>query len=69
MIGAVDIDPLSMETYQANHEEITTWEADIRYLKPTELLSTLNLEPGDLDLLAGCPPCQGFSSMRTLIRS
>ena len=66
MIGAVDIDPLSIETYQANHEDVTVWEADIRDLEPSEVLSTLNLEPGDLDLLAGCPPCQGFSTMRTL---
>ena len=66
VIGAVDIDPLSMETYQANHEDVTVWEADIRDLEPPEILSTLNLEPGDLDLLAGCPPCQGFSTLRTL---
>ena len=66
VIGAADIDPLSMETYQTNHEDVTVWEADIRDLDPTEILSTLNLEPGELDLLAGCPPCQGFSTMRTL---
>ena len=66
VIGAVDIDPLSMETYQANHEDVTVWEEDIRNLDPTKILSTLNLEPGELDLLAGCPPCQGFSTMRTL---
>ena len=66
VIGAVDIDPLSMETYRANHEDVTVWEADIRDLNPTEILSALNLEPGELDLLAGCPPCQGFSTMRTL---
>ena len=66
MVGAVDIDPLSIETYQANHKEVTVWAADIRDLNPSEIQSTLNLEPGDLDLLAGCPPCQGFSTMRTL---
>ena len=66
VIGAVDIDPLSIETYQANHKDVTVWAADIRGLEPAEILSTLNLEPGDLDLLVGCPPCQGFSTMRTL---
>ena len=66
VIGAVDIDPLSIETYQANHEEVTVWSADIRELEPAEVISTLNLEPGELSLLAGCPPCQGFSTMRTL---
>ena len=66
VIGAVDIDSLSIETYQANHDDVTVWEADIRDLEPSEVKSALSLEPGDLDLLAGCPPCQGFSTMRTL---
>ena len=66
VVGAVDIDPLSVETYKANHKDVTVWTADIRDLEPSEVQSTLKLEPGDLDLLAGCPPCQGFSTIRTL---
>ena len=66
VVGAVDIDPLSIETYKANHKDVTVWTADIRDIEPAEIQSTLSLEPGDLDLLAGCPPCQGFSTMRTL---
>jgi DNA (cytosine-5)-methyltransferase 1 len=41
------------------------WERDIRKLKGPEILRTLGIKKGQLDLLAGCPPCQGFSSMRT----
>jgi len=66
VIGAVDIDPLSVETYKANHKKVEVWERDIRDLKVSEIKRKLNLKKGELDLLAGCPPCQGFSSIRTL---
>ena len=66
VLGAVDVDPLSVKTYKANHRDVTLWEKDIRELDPQELLDALGLEKGGLDLLAGCPPCQGFSTMRTL---
>ena len=66
VLGAVDIDPLSVETYRANHKEVTVWDVDIRDLAPAQIQSSLGISPGDLDLLAACPPCQGFSTMRTL---
>ena len=66
VLGAVDIDPLSNETYRANHEDVKVWETDIRDLEPDEIKSAFALKKGSLDLLAGCPPCQGFSTIRTL---
>ena len=42
------------------------WQMDIRDLSISEIKNRIKLEAGELDLLAGCPPCQGFSSMRTL---
>ncbi len=69
MKSAVDVDPLSVESYRANHKGVRVWELDIRKLTVTLVLRSLSLRPGQLDLLAGCPPCQGFSSMRTLNRS
>jgi len=66
VVGAVDVDPLSIKTYRANHQDVWLWEDDIRTLKPAALLKQLTLKKGELDLLAGCPPCQGFSMMRTL---
>lgn len=66
VIGAVDIDPLSVETYKANHKEVLVWQTDIRILWVPQVKRELSLQKGDLDLLAGCPPCQGFSSIRTL---
>ena len=66
VIGAVEMDPLAAETYRANHPRVSLWLKDIRRLSGHEVRTRLNLRKGELDLLAGCPPCQGFSSMRTL---
>ena len=66
VIGAVDCDPLASETYRVNHKNTVLWETDICNLLVSEVSSRLGLGNGELDLLAGCPPCQGFSSMRTL---
>jgi DNA (cytosine-5)-methyltransferase 1 len=66
VLAAVDIDPLTIETYKANHPEVVTWKADIKNLTVASVKNKLGLKKGSLDLLAGCPPCQGFSTMRTL---
>lgn len=66
VIGAVDKDPLSIETYRKNHKVVRVWETDIRDLSARDVMKALGIREGELDLLAGCPPCQGFSSMRTM---
>src|SRR6202043_259395 len=42
------------------------WHRDIRDVSGKEILKAIGMSRGQLDLLAGCPPCQGFSSMTTL---
>jgi DNA (cytosine-5)-methyltransferase 1 len=66
IIGAIDNDPIAIETYKENHPEVNVWENDIRKINISSLRKTLGIKKGDLDLLAGCPPCQGFSNLRTL---
>jgi DNA (cytosine-5)-methyltransferase 1 len=65
VVGAIDNNEVAMESYKHNHPEVITWLNDIRKLEPKNLLKKLGLKKGELDLLAGCPPCQGFSSIRT----
>lgn len=65
VIGAVEIEPVACETYRMNHSETTVVTDDIRKIDCSDFMQRLNLKQGELDLLAGCPPCQGFSSMRT----
>ena len=64
VIAAVEIDKFASETYMANHKRhgVTLFETDIRKLQPEQIHELLGGEP--LHLLAGCPPCQGFSSLR-----
>jgi DNA (cytosine-5)-methyltransferase 1 len=69
VLGAVEISELAARTYRLNHRKTKLWEQNIRSLSPQTVMKTLELDPGDLDLLAACPPCQGFSSMRTLLRT
>src|SRR5262245_41287338 len=66
VIGAVDLDPVATKTYEQNHRDIRVWRRDIRWLSASKVMAELRLQVGQLDLLAGCPPCQGFSTMRTL---
>lgn len=68
VVGAVDLDEVAVATYRRNNRRIHVWNEDIRHLSGASVMRQLNLKRGDLDLLAGCPPCQGFSTMRTLNR-
>lgn len=63
--AAVEIDSKAQATYRINHPSVNLYEQDIRLLDPAKVLSDAGLSEGELDLLAGCPPCQGFSRLRT----
>jgi DNA (cytosine-5)-methyltransferase 1 len=62
--GAVELDPLACEAYALNFPETKLFQQDLRSLSPANLAKALNLNYGELDLLAGCPPCQSFSRLR-----
>jgi len=66
VIGAIDNDPLSVLTYHENHPEVKLYAENIRDIEADKFVKELGLKVGELELLAGCPPCQGFSTMRTL---
>jgi DNA (cytosine-5)-methyltransferase 1 len=66
VVGAVDNEPIAVKTYRINHPGVHVWEGDIRELDASEIFKRTKLKQGQLDLLAGCPPCQGFSRLTTL---
>ncbi len=68
-MGGVELVPLAAKTYQKNHPEVICIQQDIREVSGRDLLKKVGEKKGQLDLLAGCPPCQGFSTLRTRNRS
>lgn len=58
---ANEIMPRYAETYHLNHPDTIVESSDIRDVEAGKVRSMLNLAKGELDLLAGGPPCQGFS--------
>jgi DNA (cytosine-5)-methyltransferase 1 len=66
VLAAVETWDAACEAYAANHPNVHLVHEDIAVVDPVRLMRALDLRAGQLDLLAGCPPCQGFSSLRTL---
>jgi DNA (cytosine-5)-methyltransferase 1 len=58
---ANEIAPRYAQTYQLNHPGTVVHSADIRDVAADRVRDNLGLARGALDLLAGGPPCQGFS--------
>lgn len=67
VLYSFDIDSKAIATINSNQSYFKGHKAEVRNIcdiNPQELLSSLNLKSGELDLLAGGPPCQGFSIQR-----
>lgn len=71
VMAAVEFDRDACATYRNNftnsikkgNSEII-YETDINKLAPEKILDDIKLCPGELDLLIGGPPCQGYSRHR-----
>lgn len=60
---AIDFDTNSVEVFKLNFPEIPVWQKDIKEVKAKEILDFCNIKIGELDILDGSPPCQGFSTV------
>lgn len=49
------------ETFAQNHPESIVDDRDLRHVNARDVRKRLGLKVGELDLVAGGPPCQGFS--------
>ena len=52
----------AVEIYKANHKTTIVDNTDVRKVNAEDILKTLNLKKGELDLFDGSPPCMSFST-------
>lgn len=65
VVGAIESHPTYAESYKLNHPKTNLKLSDITKIAPLKYMEELGLKTGELDLLAGCPPCQGYSTIGT----
>ena len=59
---AVEQDDNAVETFKLNFPEVPVYHGDIAKLSVDQVFEMTGLKEGQLDILDGSPPCQGFST-------
>tara|TARA_Y100000296_G_scaffold83792_1_gene115582 strand:- start:484 stop:1458 length:975 start_codon:yes stop_codon:yes gene_type:complete len=60
---AIEWDQNAVDTFKLNFPDVPVWQKDIREVIGKDILEFTGLKPGELDVLDGSPPCQGFSTI------
>jgi len=58
---AIEWNESAAETFSANFKNVPIWVEDIHNITAAKIMQFCNIEKGELDVLDGSPPCQGFS--------
>lgn len=61
VVAGVELDDDASATYLANHDDGVVLQQDIRQVTGASILDAAGVD--SIDLVAGCPPCQGFSKL------
>ena len=63
LVCANEINADAAESFRANHPGAAVIACDIRRVDPREISAMAGLKRGDVDIVIGGPPCQGFSTV------
>lgn len=64
VVFGIDLLGPSVGTFKANHTDALGLDADITRVRWSDIANQLGLRKGELGIVVGGPPCQGFSSIR-----
>lgn len=62
VVAAVEWDSHAAMCYRLNHPRTVVFEGDIAKATGEAIMNATGMDVGDLDVLDGSPPCQGFST-------
>ena len=63
VVAGIELNAEIAKTYKANHPTTKLLIKDVREISGKEILELTGLK--EIDLVAGCPPCQGFTTLTT----
>lgn len=63
LAGAVDFDQRALDAHKRNFPYTAHYRADLAGMPGSRVLENLKIRPGEVEVLVGGPPCQGFSTM------
>ena len=61
VVAMIEWDKHACQVYRLNHPNTIVYQGDIEKISCNQILEDTNLKVGELDILDGSPPCQGFS--------
>lgn len=61
VVAGIDIEKKYLASFKCNFPNAKALNTDITIIPPEEFMRLTGIAPGELDLLVGGPPCQGFS--------
>ena len=64
VVYGIDVLPVAVDTFRLNHPRAVALGADIREVRLVDASRETGLARGEVGVIVGGPPCQGFSSIR-----